>query len=340
MKNAEIKKLMEEWGEKSFRVKQCWEAVLSGEYDDWGEVSNLSKGLREKLEWEVRFLEVEEKEVREAGDGSVKALLRMEDGMEVESVLMPAGERRYTVCLSSQVGCGMGCSFCATGKLGLKRNLMSEEIRDQFLFWQRWVKKNREGERVGGAVVMGMGEPMLNLENVGKALGELAEGLDMAKKHFAVSTAGVVPGIRKMLEIKDLEGVRLAVSLHSAEEELRRGLMPGVAGGWSLKELKEAMEEYVKARGEKVMIEYLMLRGVNDSLEQARKLTEYLGDPRKYHVNLLRYNSAEGGYRASEEGVIKEFQGVVRRRGFDCTRRKSWGVEVGGACGQLAGGKK
>ncbi len=336
MNFQKLQKFLAEKGQAGFRYKQCAQAIFDPNIKSWEDVTVLSKDLRNQISAGISFSEIQDFNLQESEDGSAKVLLDFA-GDKVESVLMPAtGGERYVICLSSQVGCAMNCSFCATGGLGFKRNLTAGEFVEQFLFWQRWLHANHPEKRLSGAVVMGMGEPFANYENIADGLKFLADYSGINAKHFSISTVGIVEGIRKMSTDSRLQGVNLAFSLHSADQAIRERIIP-TAEQNQLTDIMSALRDFQKQTGKKIFIEYLMLKGVNDSVNMAQKLGDLLKDPKNFHVNLILYNPARGGYQRSEHANALAFRDTLRRRGFDCTRRHSWGEDIQGACGQLAG---
>lgn len=328
-----LKKWLEENGEKSFRMRQIWQGVFVDLVESWEEILTLSLGLREKLR-EMPFPKM--KVVKEEGDEKSqvrKVVFELEDGGKTEAVLLDHHGKRTTVCVSSMTGCPLGCKFCATGKLGAGRNLSADEMVAQVLHFERELK--REGGKVTNVVVMGMGEPFLNLENVLEALWMMKNprALNLAARHLTVSTAGIVPGI---LRFGKKEGqINLAVSLHAPNQELREKLMP-VAKKWDLKKLMKSLDEYVEMTHRKVFYEYVMMKNVNDGMGEARELVKLLRG-RLAHVNLIKYNAAAGNFEASGREAVKKFQEILEKGGVTSTVRVSLGGEVKGACGQLAG---
>ena len=256
-------------------------------------------------------------------------MLKLLDGREVESVFIPDGKRR-TVCVSSQVGCPLKCSFCATGKLGFVRNLEFWEILEQVRFVRDYT-----GERITNVVFMGMGEPMLNLENVFKAIDLLQENdaFKIGARKITVSTAGVVPGIYRLLEYK--KQVKLAISLNSAIQEKREMIMP-IAKRYPLSELRKAILDYYKIKRRWVTFEYILLPGFNDTDEDIRALEKFIRDiPCK--INLIPYNSFEGApFREPTDMEVERFLRKLYRLKATITLRKSKGRDIKGACGQLA----
>ncbi|HNW55858.1 MAG TPA: 23S rRNA (adenine(2503)-C(2))-methyltransferase RlmN [bacterium] len=317
----------------AFRRKQLEKAVFQQLISDWSEATTLPASDREWLSLncpltiKAEFLGQEDK-------GAEKARLELSDGYLVETVLMRHADGRRTVCLSSQVGCPLGCAFCATGQLGFKRNLVAYEIIEQILLWQR--RLALVGEKVDNVVFMGMGEPLLNLEEVLKAIEILhnPEALAIGWRHIAISTVGLVPEIKQLMNFG--QQIKLAWSLHAADNRLRDRLMP-INKRYNLEQVKRAMLEYAQTTNRRIMVEYLLLDGVNDSADQAEKLTEFLDDfPKNLIViNILTYNPSDGNFRASRLENRRDFVNILKRRGYGVTERLSLGQEVVGACGQL-----
>jgi 23S rRNA (adenine2503-C2)-methyltransferase len=267
-----------------------------------------------------------------------KAAIRLADGEVTEAVLIKNADGRHTVCISSQIGCALGCVFCATGKMGFKRNLTALEMIEQVLVFSRRLKT--AGDRVDNVVFMGMGEPFLNWLEVKKAIEILndEESLNIAARSISISTCGLPEGIKELAKFP-LQ-VNLAVSLHAPNDELRRELMP-IANSFGFKELFAVLNSYLTAKGRKVMFEYVMIDGVNDDPVYAEELAKRLNEelPKKLSmVNLIPYNPT-GNFRPSSPMVIKKFRDTLMRRGVETTVRESFGGKIGGACGQLAGRK-
>jgi 23S rRNA (adenine2503-C2)-methyltransferase len=311
-------------GEPPFRSRQVWEWASRGA-GSYAGMTNLPAGLRGELESAVPFSTLAlERELR-APDGTVKALFRTGDGRPVEAVLMRYRDGRRSLCLSSQSGCPLTCTFCATGTMRFGRNLSAWEILDQALHFRR-------REPVDHAVFMGMGEPLLNLDAVLAACERLTD-LGVSHRHTTVSTVGWVPGIERMAS----EGppVRLALSVHAADEALRSELMP-VNERYPLSEALAACRAWHAARGREVYVEYLMLAGVNDRHEQALALARVLEPARAFKVNLIPYNPTEAGFSGSTREAIAAFRDVLERAGLRATVRLTRGREIAAACGQLA----
>ena len=317
--------------EPKFRLKQIKQAVFCGLIEDWGEARALPKSLQEKLQKEVS-LDIKAEVFASNNEEVIKTLIILEDDLKVEAVLMRHKDRN-TVCVSSQVGCPLNCSFCATGKLGFKRNLTSDEIVEQILFFNRYLK-HEKNQRVSNVVFMGMGEPFLNYENVMEAIGILndKDGLNIGVRKISISTAGIVEGIEKLAQ-ENID-INLAISLHAPNDELRRKLMP-IAQKYSIAEILKAVNEYIELTNRKVMFEYIMIKDVNDSEAYAEELARLMNH-KLYMVNLISYN-ATGIFKPSSPEHIKEFKKILEDYGIEVTQRFKLGRGVRGACGQLAG---
>ena len=320
--------------EPKFRLKQTRRAVYVDLIDDWSKATNFSLALREKLNQEC-VLGIKAEIYRSRDRNSLKASITLSDGLKIETVLLRHDDGRNTVCVSSQVGCALGCLFCATGKMGFKRNLTSDEIVEQVLFWSRLLKPR--GEKVTNLVFMGMGEPFLNYANVMAAIKILnsADGLNIGARHISLSTIGVSEGIRKLAEEK-LQ-LNLALSLHAPSDRLRAKIIP-YNGANSIKNLIKDINYYLGQTGRRLMIEYLMIDGFNDSPEQALELAELLKkiEPALFFVNLIAYNpTAE--FKPSNSRAIFAFKKILRDQKIDVTERFRFGQDIQAACGQLAG---
>jgi len=320
--------------EPKFRLKQARQAIFIDLISSWDQATNFSLALRKKLNQECS-LEIEaENSVSREGD-SVKSLIALEDGLKIETVLLEHGAGRNTVCVSSQVGCPLGCLFCATGKIGFKRNLTDAEIVEQVIYFARLLKK--ESRQINNIVFMGMGEPFLNYENVMDAIKILndKDGLNIGARHISISTIGVASGIKK-LAAQPLQ-VNLAVSLHAPNNDLREQLIPANKK-YSLDGIIEELNNYLKLTGRRVMIEYLMIDKFNDDREQAQELALLLKkiDPPLYFVNLIAYNPTQE-FKPSPAKRIKEFKLALNKQGIEATERYRFGADIKAACGQLAG---
>jgi 23S rRNA (adenine2503-C2)-methyltransferase len=310
-------------GEPSYRTRQIWEWAARGA-GDYAAMTNVPAALRCELADTVPFSTLTLQEEARASDGTVKALFRTADGHPVEAVLMRYRDGRRSLCLSSQSGCPLTCRFCATGAMRFGRNLTPWEILDQALHFRRI-------EEVNHAVFMGMGEPMLNVDNVVAAARRLPE-LGITHRRTTVSTVGWLPGLRRFVDEVE-EPIRLALSLHAPDGELRSELMP-VNDRYPLADVVAECRRYVALRRRKVFVEYVMLAGVNDGVEQARALGRLL-DAKAFKVNLIPYNPT-GAFDGSSRQAIAAFADALRRAGVPTTVRLTRGRDIAAACGQLA----
>ena len=310
-------------GEPDYRSRQVWEWAARGAAS-YGEMTNLPGRLRAELERRVPFSSLEVTAEQTARDGTLKVLLRTADGHPVEAVLMRYRNGRRSVCLSSQSGCPLTCTFCATGQMQFGRNLNAGEILDQALHFRRI-------EPVDHAVFMGMGEPMLNLDAVLEAARRLPS-IGVTYRRTTISTVGWMPGLKRFVDEVE-EPIRLALSLHAPTDALRSRIMP-VNDRYPLEEVLAECRRYVELRGRKVFVEYVMLSGVNDKPEHAEELARIL-DPKAFKVNLIPYNPT-GMHDGSSREAIARFKGVLDRRRLPATVRLTRGREIAAACGQLA----
>jgi 23S rRNA (adenine2503-C2)-methyltransferase len=313
---------LEATGEPRFRAKQvwAWTARGAGGYD---EMTDLPAALRARLADEVPFSSLTLEHEAHARDGTVKALFRTHDGRPVEAVLMRYQDDRRSLCLSSQSGCPLTCTFCATGQMKFGRNLTASEIVDQALHFRRM-------EDVDHAVFMGMGEPMMNLPNVLAACQRLPD-LGITNRRTAISTVGWIPGIDALAE--QPMPIRLALSLHAADDALRTQIMP-VNARYPLSDVLAACRRFYAAKRRMVFVEYVMLAGVNDRYEQAVQLARVL-DPKLFKINLIPYNPT-GMYEGSSRDAIAAFKAVLEEHGLSATVRLTRGRDIDAACGQLA----
>lgn len=326
---AELTEELESVGEKAFRAKQMYDWMHRKLVRDFDEMTNLSGEFREKCRERYTLTALRAVQVQESRlDGTRKYLFELSDGNVVESVWM-----RYrhgnSVCISSQVGCRMGCRFCASTLDGLERSLLPSEMLDQIYAIQR-----HTGERVSNVVVMGTGEPMDNYDNLLVFLKLLTDGngLNISQRNITVSTCGIVPGMRQLAE----EGLQitLALSLHAATDEQRKRLMP-IANRYSIAELMEACAYYFERTGRRITFEYSLVGGVNDTDLDAVRLSA-LAKPLNCHVNLIPVNPIrERDYVQSEAARIRAFQNKLEKNGINVTIRREMGRDIDGACGQL-----
>jgi 23S rRNA (adenine2503-C2)-methyltransferase len=312
-----------ERGEPAYRAAQIWRWAAGGAagYDL---MTNVPAALRAQLAEHAPFSTLEVAHQAESRDGTVKTLFRTTDGKSVEAVLMRYRDGRRSICVSSQSGCPLTCTFCATGQMRFGRNLTAWEILDQALHFRRL-------EAIDHCVFMGMGEPMLNLDAVLGAARRLPD-VGITNRRTTVSTVGWLPGLRRFVDEVD-EPIRLALSLHAADPALRSRLMP-VNDRYPLEDVVAECRRYVELRRRKVFVEYVMLAGVNDRVEQAAQLAGLL-DPKAFKVNLIPYNPT-GAYDGSSRAAIAAFKAVLDRAGIPATVRLTRGRDIDAACGQLA----
>ena len=304
MNLEKLEKVLE--AEPKYRLKQAKDAVFKNFISDWKDCTFFTKDLRDKLNKECP-LEIKADILVSKKEDSVKARITLENGMKIETVLMRHEDGRNTVCVSSQVGCPLGCLFCATGKMGFKRNLTSEEILEQVIFFDRYLKP--EGQKVTNVTYMGMGEPFLNYENVLKSIRILndKEYFNIGARSISVSTSGIVEGIEKFA--KEGLQVNLAISLHAPNNKLREKLMP-IDKKYPLDAVLKAVDNYIKKTNRQVMFEYVLIKGVNDSDECAEELSKLM-DKKLYYVNLILYN-ATGFFKPSDTKRVEKFKEILR----------------------------
>jgi 23S rRNA (adenine-C8)-methyltransferase len=343
----ELKKLLEKNNQPKFRLEQIRKAVFEDGVSSFMEISVLPQTLRDILEKEIQILpfEVEKVLVAENKD-SVKALVKLNDGGCIETVLL-SSSNGWTTCISSQAGCPLGCAFCATGGGGFKRNLTTDEITGQILFWCQYLKTMNQKpgtvNNISNIVYMGMGEPLLNWENVKESLENLTdpELFGFGSRSISVSTAGIPEGMEKFFTA--FPQINLALSLHFPDDEKRSRFMP-INKQYDLKKIRETLKKYFTKSKRKIFIEYILFQDLNDSLTDARLLSEYLksiGHAYLLHVNLIIYNDTSKGesknFKPSSKERVASFKECLEKNGINVTQRKSLGQEIQGACGQLAG---
>ena len=310
-------------GEPPYRARQVWAWAARGA-TGYAAMSDLPAALRARLAERVPFSTLAVEHEAHARDGTVKTLFRTHDGRPVEAVLMRYRDGRRSLCVSSQSGCPLTCTFCATGSMKFGRNLTQWEILDQALHFRRI-------EDVDHCVFMGMGEPMMNLGNVLDACRRLPD-LGITNRRTAISTVGWIPGIDELTEAG--LPVRLALSLHAPDDALRSEIMP-VNERYPLRDVLAACERWYERRRRMVFIEYVMLAGINDRYEQALALAKLL-DRKRYKINLIPYNPTGSAYDGSSREAIVVFRDVLEQHGYNATVRLTRGQDIDAACGQLA----
>ena len=323
MDGAALESFLAERGEPAYRAGQVWRWAAGGA-SGYDEMTNVPAGLRAQLAEHIPFSTLEVGREAESRDRTVKTLFHTSDGKPVEAVLMRYRDGRRSICLSSQSGCPLTCTFCATGQMRFGRNLNASEILDQALHFRRI-------EPVDHCVFMGMGEPMLNLDAVLDAAGRLPD-LGITHRRTTISTVGWLPGLTSFVDEVE-EPIRLALSLHAADPALRSRLMP-VNDRYPLEDVLAECRRYFEKRRRKVFVEYVMLAGVNDRVEQAAELARVL-DSNAFKVNLIPYNPT-GAYDGSGRATIAAFKSVLDRARIPATVRLTRGRDIDAACGQLA----
>lgn len=328
-------------GQPKFRVAQIKDALFNPAFRSWDDLLTLPKELREKLKAQgVPFLTVKTSLLtKNKANDTVKALLKLHDGTEIETVLMKNARDAWTLCVSSQVGCAMACGFCATGSLGLSRNLSADEIVDQYRYFRHYLADQPgEQKRISNIVYMGMGEPLANYTEVRKSLNALLGNTDIGKTRITVSTVGVLPRLEQILTDEQWPHVRLAVSVHSADAKIRASFMPS-SGPDFLPKLIDWSRRYLEHFGNRrhhLTFEYVMLANINDSVNDAKLLAKLVKSIGNVRVNLIPYNTTMSIFTRSPEERMSAFQGVLRDSGVLFTTRKSQGQDIAAACGQLA----
>lgn len=326
----EIEEITDELKASKFRARQIHNWIYLKSVKNIDEMTDLSVKFREELKKIAVVSDVKIKVKQESSDGTLKYLLEYPDGECVETVLMRFDNRaNLTACVSSQVGCAVNCSFCATGKRGFIRNLTYKEIVEQVLTIQR-----DTGLKVTNVVFMGQGEPLLNLDNVLKAMELFNESFQIGARRLTVSTSGIIPQINRLAEL-DMQST-LALSLHAPNHEIRRKLMQ-IEDKYNMTDLHKALKNYVDKTGRRITIEYLLIKDLNDTIESAKELAYYLKDI-KCNINLIPYNpTAENDYQRPSNNSIMKFKYLLEHSGKKVTVRLERGADIDAACGQLSG---
>lgn len=327
--------------EAPFRWRQIERALFSHPEKGWGDLTMLSKPMRETLT-SIPWMSLRKNMLVSGKKGDVhKAALQTEDGFLLESVLMRNAREHWTLCLSSQIGCAMNCSFCATGKMGFIRNLNREEIEDQYRFWKVFLRDRAEiSGDITNVVVMGMGEPMANYENVRDALANILKYTEIGPTHVTVSSVGILPQLERLIDDPLWPPVRMAVSLHSADLETRKNIVPTSYDEF-LSRLLQWSVRYLKVHGTKrnhITFEHIMLSGKNDSMYHAKALVRFVHaiGANFVRVNLIPYNETNrNDYQRSASESVFHFSEYLRNHGVSVTIRKSMGTDIAAACGQL-----
>ncbi|MFP4671009.1 MAG: 23S rRNA (adenine(2503)-C(2))-methyltransferase RlmN [Desulfohalobiaceae bacterium] len=329
----ELQLRLQQMGEPAFRAKQLWQWIWQKKAHSFQDMTNISKALRQRLELDFCLDQPQLSSCLQSQDGTIKFLLALADGHLLESVLIPERDH-YTLCLSSQAGCSLGCSFCSTGQMGLARSLSSAEILGQILQAQSFLQQSQNPLPLRNLVFMGMGEPLLNWKQVKKSLEVIRDpqGLGFSRRRTTVSSVGV-PG--RLQELAESRLASLALSLHAPSQELRLRLMPKAAQMYPLPQLLHDLQELPLQPRERITFEYILIRDINDSLQQAREMNRILSVmPSK--LNLIAYNPASDlPYAAPEQERILAFERFLWQKNHTVILRKSKGRDISAACGQL-----
>lgn len=334
--------------EPRFRWRQVLHALFDSAVTGWSEMTTLSKDMREMLQNDIPWTSLREVIVLESRKKDTKkAVLGCADGARIETVLMRNARGHWSVCVSSQVGCAMGCTFCATGSMGFTRNLTIDEIVDQFRFWQYHLATHREEESenvreeasllISNVVFMGMGEPLANYDSVREAIRILLEHTSLGTTRITVSTVGLLPALNRLLDDPLWPPVRFAISLHSADASVRRRLLPSSYETF-LDDLASWTSKYFARHDERrrhLTFEYILLSGVNDRMSDVEKLIGFVRRVGRVKVNLIPYNKTSSGHKESEERNSRKFLEQLKRAGVTATLRKAMGDDIAAACGQL-----
>ena len=315
-----------------YRLNQLEQQYYRNCIKNWDSLSTFPLDIREELKEEVPIFSLHNTQCVISKDGkSEKLLAYTMDNKAVEAVLMKS-DKRITVCISCMSGCPVGCLFCSTGQMGYYRCLTTREIIDQVMYFKR--KLYKEKKDITNVVFMGMGEPMLNLDNVLQAIDILADKIGMSVRHITVSTSGYIPQLKKFMKAN--RGVKTAISLHAPNQEIREKIMPTVAKAYPLDSLMKTLIDYQKKTNKRITYEYTMIDGINDSTENAEELSKLLRH-QLCLVNLIKYNdSMSDEFKKSSSKRIKDFQNILTKNGINNTLRHSYGNDIYAACGQLA----
>lgn len=336
LKNDELTEWFVENGQKAFRATQVWDWIYVKRVTSFAKMTNLSKELIQLLEENFIVQPLIQKVVQESNDGTIKYLFELHDGLLIETVLM-RHEYGLSVCVTTQVGCNIGCTFCASGLLKKQRDLTAGEIVAQIMQVQQYLDEKETGDRVSHIVVMGIGEPFDNYDNVMSFLRIVnnEKGLSIGARHITVSTSGLAPKIKEFAE-NGLQ-VNLAISLHAPNNEIRTSIMR-INRNFPIEKLMDAVDYYLEKTNRRITFEYIMLRGVNDQKEQALELAKLLADKRHLaYVNLIPYNavSEHDQYSRSKKADVLAFHDTLKKKGINSVVRKEQGSDIDAACGQL-----
>jgi len=323
---------------KPYRVKQLYKALFQENIGSFLDITTFPKDMRTKLDKDIPFLYY--KDFTTVGDKvnlSYKAKLILLDDREIETVLMKNKDNHFTVCLSTQIGCAVGCLFCATGSMGFKRDLLMDEIIDQLRFWMIFIKNRKLQGKVTNLVFMGMGEPLLNYENTRDAINTILDSTEIGKNHIALSTVGIISSLYKMLNDKTWPDIKIAISLQNANYEARKKLIPKTDLDFP-KEIVKWSKKYLKKynrRSNFITIEYILIKNINDTVNDVERLSRLLQKIPRVKVNLIPFNETKGKFKRPDKEKIKEFKLRLEQKRITTTLRESKGQDISAACGQL-----
>lgn len=325
-----------------YRWAQLQTGLFNAENNEWSDISTISATLKSELAERLPWISLQAKKIVSNRTKEVhKALLETSNKSVFESVLMKNSKDQWTLCLSSQIGCAMKCVFCATGTMGLQRSLNSDEIVDQFRFWQRYLAndpKQKDETRITNMVIMGMGEPLANYDNIKNALQTILEYTGIGQTKITVSSVGIIKDLNQILTDPDWPAVRIAISLHAPNQELREQIIPTTTPDYFPK-LAEWAGAYLKKFGNRnhhLTFEYILLGDINDQDEHAKQLAKYANSIDNIKVNLIPYNSTNtSASKLSRSTNLENFKEILRDKGISVTTRKSLGHDLSAACGQL-----
>ena len=315
----------------NFRKKQIHHAIWGDYISEWSDATTLPKDLLKELEQSLP-INIAGENFHSTDQQTCKTVIELEDEKKIEPGLMQHKDDRNTICLSTQVGCVMNCSYCATGQMGFSRNLTADEIIMQILFWARYLKKSKR--KITNVVFMGMGEPFLNYDNVMKSISIInsPDFFNIGARRISISTCGITEGIKKLAN-QPLQ-INLAISLHAPNDKVRNQIMT-INKKYSVNKIMVAVDQYVTKTNRKVMFEYLLLKDVNDKPEHARELATLL-DNHLYMVNLVKYNPSNSAFSPTPINKFQKFKSILQVAGINVTERHSFGQDIKAACGQLA----
>ena len=327
---AELENIVTEMGEPKFRAKQLFSWIYSKFASDFDAMTDISKAFRENLKQNAIITDIKIKQRQISADKTIKYLLEYTDGNVAECVLMRFDNRpNLTACVSSQIGCPVGCVFCATGKTGFVRNLTSREIVEQIMIMQR-----DTGLRISNVVFMGQGEPLLNIDNVLEAINIINDTVGISIRRMTVSTSGIIPGLKRLKDI-DFQAT-VALSLHAPNHEIREKIMP-IEKKYRIEDVIDALKDLVNTTGRRATIEYTIIKGVNDSLSQAKEVLQLLKGLH-CNINIIPYNNAcNSEFEKPSEEHINKFKFILERSKYKVTVRLERGADIDAACGQLSG---